>query len=183
MHIGILGGSFNPAHEGHLYISEHALKLLDKIWWLVSPQNPLKDTSITAPYEQRLVQAQQITAENNRIDVSSFEQENQIAYTHDSIEKMKQLHPEHNFYWLMGDDNLEQFHKWHRWQDIMQIIPIIVFKRGNVDIHKTRMADEFSSNYIKTPSDILDVAPPCWTFINIKPHSAASSKIRIDQAN
>ena len=115
--IGLLGGSFNPAHKGHVHISQEALKRinLDEIWWIVSPQNPLKKSSDMAPFEERLAYAQTI-AIDPRINVTNLEAQLNTRYTIDSMKGIKQNFPEKRFVWIMGADNLLQFPQWNNWE-------------------------------------------------------------------
>ena len=126
--IGLLGGSFNPAHGGHLYISQLALKRLklDHVWWLVSPGNPLKPDP--APLNLRVARARLI-AHDKRIIVTDLESRFGTRFTVDTITALRRRFPKAEFIWLMGSDNLEQFSRWRRWQDIAARIPIAVVRR------------------------------------------------------
>jgi nicotinate-nucleotide adenylyltransferase len=130
MKIGLLGGSFNPAHEGHLHISLMALKKLglDYVWWLVAPQNPLKSVAGMAPREDRFHRAR-LTADHPRILVVDAEHTLSTRYTIDTLTALKKRFPRVNFVWLMGSDNLEGFHRWRRWQDLAKLVPIAVVQR------------------------------------------------------
>src|ERR1700748_3301981 len=131
LRIGLLGGSFNPAHPGHLYVSETALKRLklDSVWWLVSPGNPLKDKSSMATLAARLESARRMAAHHPRIHVSALEQQLHTIYTIDTVEALRHRFPQVHFVWLMGSDNLEQFSHWRRWRDLALLIPIAVVQR------------------------------------------------------
>jgi nicotinate-nucleotide adenylyltransferase len=131
LRIGLLGGSFNPAHAGHLYVSETSLKRLklDSVWWLVSPGNPLKDKASMAPLAVRLDKARRMAASNPRIHVSALEQALHTIYTVDTVAALQRRFPEVHFVWLMGSDNLEQFSRWQRWRDLASRIPIAVVQR------------------------------------------------------
>ena len=131
LRIGLLGGSFNPAHAGHLYVSETALKRLklDSIWWLVSPGNPLKDRGSMAPLDARLKSARRIAARNPRIHVSALEEALHTIYTIDTVKALQRRFAGVEFVWLMGSDNLEQFSHWRRWRDLAGRIPIAVVQR------------------------------------------------------
>lgn len=131
LRIGLLGGSFNPAHAGHLYVSETALKRLklNSIWWLVSPSNPLKDRSSMAPLQTRLKSARRIAARNPRIHVSALEETLHTIYTIDTVKALQRRFAGVEFVWLMGSDNLEQFSHWRRWRDLAGRIPIAVVQR------------------------------------------------------
>ena len=128
--IGLLGGSFNPAHGGHRAISLHALRALalDEVWWLVSPGNPLKPVKGMAPFAARMASARAM-ARHAPIRPSAIEARLKTRYTADTLAKLVRLHPRNRFIWLMGADNLAQFHKWERWRDIARQVPIAVIAR------------------------------------------------------
>lgn len=128
MRIGLLGGSFDPAHGGHLYVSNIAKKALklDYVWWLVSPGNPLKPAPDALAV--RLKRAR-LLARDQRIIVTGIEQRLRTRYTIDSVTALKRRFPHVTFIWLMGSDNLEQFSRWRRWWDIAAQLPIAVVRR------------------------------------------------------
>ncbi|NIJ21697.1 nicotinate-nucleotide adenylyltransferase [Sphingomonas naasensis] len=132
--IGLLGGSFNPAHRGHRKLSLHALRALglDEVWWLVSPGNPLKPDKGMAPFGARLASARRM-ARHAPIRVSDVEQRIRTRYTADTLRKLPRLYPRHRFIWLMGADNLAQFDQWERWRDIARQVPIAVIARPGYD--------------------------------------------------
>jgi nicotinate-nucleotide adenylyltransferase len=129
--IGLLGGSFNPAHGGHLHITLYALNKLglDEVWWLVSPRNPLKSTGSLAQYEQRLQSAEGVARPYKRIKVLDIERRYNTHYSYETIDLLKSHYPGTRFVWLIGADNLAQFHRWRRWQWLLSTIPIVVFDR------------------------------------------------------
>jgi len=131
LRIGLLGGSFNPAHAGHLYVSETALKRLklDSVWWLVSPGNPLKDGAGMAPLAARLESAKRIAMCEPRIHVSALEDALHTIYTIDTVKALLRRFPKVEFVWLMGSDNLQQFSRWRRWQALARLVPIAVVQR------------------------------------------------------
>ena len=132
--IGLLGGSFNPAHRGHRRISLAAMAALglDEVWWLVSPGNPLKPARGMAPYEARFASAREQT-KGTRIKVSDFERDAGTRYTVDTIEQLKRRYPDFRFIWLMGGDTVAQFHQWRRWRDLAALVPIAVIHRPGYD--------------------------------------------------
>ena len=132
--IGLLGGSFNPAHGGHRRISLFALEALglDEIWWLVSPGNPLKPRSGMAPLEKRLRSAMAM-AGRAPIRATAIERELGTRYTVDTLRALKRRYPRHSFVWLMGSDNLAQLHLWRDWRGIARTMPIAVIARPGYD--------------------------------------------------
>jgi nicotinate-nucleotide adenylyltransferase len=125
--IGILGGSFNPAHGGHVYLAETALTRLklDYVWWLVSPGNPLKDPVDMAPFRERLASAR-FVARHPRFVVTGLERHLGTVFTADTLEILARRFPRVRFVWLMGSDNLDQFDRWWRWRDIVKTVPVAV---------------------------------------------------------
>ncbi|MFL6784908.1 MAG: nicotinate-nucleotide adenylyltransferase, partial [Sphingomicrobium sp.] len=133
--IGLLGGSFNPAHRAHRRMSLAAMEALDldEVWWLVSPGNPLKDKAEDmAPYAVRLASARDM-ARRSRIRVSEFEARAGTRYTVDTVQLLTKRHPRHRFIWLMGEDTVSQFHQWRRWRDLARMVPIAVISRPGYD--------------------------------------------------
>ena len=128
--VGLLGGSFNPAHPGHRRMSLAAMHRfqLDEIWWLVSPQNPLKPVANMAPLSARLASARAV-ARHPRIKVSAIEQSLGTRRTADTLPALKARFPQVRFLWLMGADNLQQFHRWADWRKIAREVPIVVLAR------------------------------------------------------
>ncbi|HEX4178320.1 MAG TPA: nicotinate (nicotinamide) nucleotide adenylyltransferase [Rhizomicrobium sp.] len=131
LRIGLLGGSFNPAHSGHLYVSETALRRLklDSVWWLVSPGNPLKGQAGMAPFAARLKGARTLAGHHPRIHVSGLEQLLGTRYTIDTVSALERRFRHVQFVWLMGSDNLAQFSRWRHWQELACKIPIAVVQR------------------------------------------------------
>lgn len=133
--VGLLGGSFNPAHRGHRAMSLAALEELDldELWWLVSPGNPLKDSAKDmAPFEVRLASARQM-ARRSPIRVSDFEARAGTRYTIDTVRQILRRWPRHRFIWLMGEDNVAQFHQWKDWRALARTLPIAVISRPGYD--------------------------------------------------
>ena len=128
LRIGLLGGSFDPAHDGHLYVSDVARRMLklDSVWWLVSPGNPLKPQPES--FDVRLNRARLI-ARRPWLHVTGIEQQLGTRYTIDTVRALQRRFPHLTFIWLMGSDNLEQFARWRRWRDIAATIPIAVIRR------------------------------------------------------
>ncbi|HEX6740544.1 MAG TPA: nicotinate-nucleotide adenylyltransferase [Sphingomicrobium sp.] len=133
--IGLLGGSFNPAHAGHRRISLHALRALglDEVWWLVSPGNPLKEgAKDMAPFAARILSAER-HARRSRIRISDFESRNGTRYSVDTVRLLKDRYPKHDFIWLLGSDTVPNFHKWRDWRGLAREVPIAVIPRPGYD--------------------------------------------------
>jgi len=133
--IGLLGGSFNPAHSGHRRIALEAMRVLglDEVWLLVSPGNPLKEgTKDMAPFEVRFASAERI-ARGTRLRVSDFERREGTRYTADTVARLTKRHPGARFIWLMGADALRDFHKWRNWRGLARQVPIAVISRPGYD--------------------------------------------------
>lgn len=131
---GLLGGSFNPAHRGHRAITLAAIRALDldEAWWLVSPGNPLKPTAGMAPLAARLASARRQTR-RAPIRPTAIEARLGTRYTVDTIRKLQRRYTRHRFIWIMGADNLAQFHRWRDWRRIARLIPIAVVARPGYD--------------------------------------------------
>ena len=131
---GLLGGSFNPAHGGHRRITLFALRTLglDEVWWLVSPGNPLKPAEGRAPLAARVAKAQEV-AQRAPIRVTAIEREFATRFTVETLRKLVRRYPDRRFVWLMGADNLAQFHRWKNWRRIAEIMPIAVIARPGYD--------------------------------------------------
>ena len=129
--VGLLGGSFNPAHEGHLYVAEVAIRRLglDYVWFLIAPQNPLKPSAGMLPLKRRVELARALVGRHPRLVVTDLEQTIASRYTIDTIRALTCRFPDVRFVWLMGSDNLEQFHRWRRWQEIAARVDIAVVLR------------------------------------------------------
>ena len=182
--IGLLGGSFNPAHDGHLHISEVAIKRLglDYVWWLVSPQNPLKPSIGMAPLADRLAYAASKFENNRRIFVVDLERDLGTRYTIDTLTKLKRRFPQVQFVWLMGSDNLKSFRRWRRWQDIMKTVPVAVIMRPGstlTPLHAKpaqRLAGKRCDATSLRRRGRLQV--PCLTVIDGPRNASSSTKIR-----
>jgi len=182
--VGLLGGSFNPAHDGHRHVSLMALRILnlDRVWWIVSPQNPLKPTKGMAPFEDRLAAAGKLVASEPRILVADIENRLGTRHTAATLRRLKRQFPKVRFVWLMGADNLIQISKWKDWTTIFGSVPIAVFARPSYCMRAmsspaARRFAEFrvSSRKIR---GLATREPPAWAFLWIKPHVASSTEIR-----
>lgn len=158
--IGILGGSFNPPHIGHLHISLTALKKfkLSKIIWLVTPCNPLKPMSIYDTLEVRVAKCKEITkAFKNKISVLDIEKDFRNYYSSNSIKEITRCHPDITFYWIIGCDNLINIHKWQKWQNIFKQTKVIVCERSMLSLkaQNTKVIFNFHPQHIVN-SNIID---------------------------
>ena len=182
--IGILGGSFNPAHEGHLHVSQLALEKLklDELWWLVSPQNPLKPVDGMAGFDERMDQARVIAARDGRIIVSDFEKISDTTYSIDTITALKAAYPDVSFVWVMGADNLRQMPRWQGWQKIFRSIPIAVFPRAPHSLRALngRAARRFAGAMIdpKNASRLAGRRTPAWVMLQAPLHGQSATRLR-----
>ncbi len=182
--VGILGGSFNPAHRGHLHISRLARRRLglDRIWWMVSPQNPLKAPDATAPMGARLAEARMVANADPHIVVTDIEARLGTRYTADTLAALKRRMPRARFVWLMGADNLIQFPAWHQWDIIMTTMPVAVLARPNYSLKA--MAGKVAQRYAdyrlrpEASHSLPDRCPPAWIFIAGPTDSASATAIR-----
>ncbi len=183
--IGLLGGSFNPAHAGHINISNTVRKALqlDQIWWLVSPQNPLKSTDDMMSFEARYQSAENLI-KHNKIIVSDIEKVFKTRYTIDTIKKLKQRFPHIDFVWIIGADNLVNFHKWKNWQQIFALIKVIVYDRGTYSYKALSSITANKFNYAKIKAGgLAEAHPPSWSFLRMKIHPHSATLIRTTKKN
>jgi nicotinate-nucleotide adenylyltransferase len=183
--IGLLGGSFNPAHAGHRHISLMALKRLrlDEVWWLVSPQNPLKPTDGMAPFGERLAGARGL-AGHPRIRVTGIEAGLRTTYTAETLQRLARRLPRLRFIWLMGADNLVQIHQWRDWQQIFHTVAVAIFARPSYCLRAlaSRAAHRFARNRVPESASgtIRRQGPPAWVFLvgPLSPLSATAIRAR-----
>ena len=180
MVVGLLGGSFDPAHEGHVHITHEALKriALDRVWWLVTPGNPLKARQ-PAPMADRLVRARAVM-HDPRVVVTGLEEALGTRTTADTIDRLRAIYPGVHFVWLMGADNLVQFHKWGRWRDILRSVPVGVLARpgAGVAARLSVAARAFKVHQVSRGEGLGNRKPPVWCFVNLPLNAASSSAIR-----
>ncbi len=187
--IGLLGGSFNPAHDGHLHISNLALKHLnlDCIWWMVSPQNPLKSVDGMASLDQRMEKACEV-AVNSNIIITDIERELGTQYTSNTLPLIQKMFPESHFVWLMGADNLTQIEKWHQWETIFKTLPVAIFARPAyfIDAENVKLIEQFSlfQALEAEASTLVDMKPPAWIFLKtpLNPESATEIRSRANES-
>ncbi len=180
--IGLLGGSFDPPHRGHVHITREALKLfrLDQVWWLVSPGNPLKAEG-PAPLARRMAAARAIM-QHPRVRISDFEALAGTRYTAETLQALKARYPALRFVWLMGADNLAQLHRWQDWRWIIENVPIGVLARPGQRISaRLSVAANCYERYRLRGRDaalLARLAPPAWCFVNLPMVDLSSSAIR-----
>jgi nicotinate-nucleotide adenylyltransferase len=183
MAVGLFGGSFNPPHAGHVLLAEIALRRLqlDQLWWIVTPGNPLKSLKELMPLKDRLAACEKL-AEDPRIKVTAFEAAHRIRYTQDTLKLVKSRNPDVHFVWLMGADNLKNFHQWQNWQRIATTFPLAVIDRPGATLSyiSSKMAKTF--DYARVDEDdaprLARMKAPAWTFIHGPRSSLSSSAIR-----
>lgn len=131
MRIGLLGGSFNPPHEGHMHIARLAMAKfgLDFVWWIVTPQNPLKQARGMAPYEERFAKVQNMTARHPRMMATHLERDMGTTYTYETVTGLKKSFPQTQFLWICGMDNALIFHRWDSWRALVDKMPIVFIAR------------------------------------------------------
>lgn len=178
--IGLLGGSFNPAHEGHLHITEEAIKRLklDAVWWLVAPQNPLKEP--TKNYEARFASAQKMASGHTKILVSDIEMRAKTFYSIDTLTLLESRFPGTRFIWLMGADNLAELHRWKKWHKFLMGIPVAVFDRAPYSYTAAASkAYQRMRRFLLKNNGIKPVLkPPALLYIHMRRHSASSTALR-----
>jgi nicotinate-nucleotide adenylyltransferase len=180
--IGLLGGSFDPPHAGHVHITRTALTRfgLDRVWWLVSPGNPLK-TQGPRPLAERM-QAARAMMRHPRVEVTDIEAGLGTRYTASTLAALQHLYPRTRFVWLMGADNLAQFHQWQDWRGIMESVPVGVLARPGqrISARLSKAAQIYHAHRLPASSSrLLGVsAPPCWCFVNLPMREDSSSAIR-----
>ena len=180
--IGLLGGSFDPAHAGHAHITREALKRfgLDRVWWLVSPGNPLKNHG-PAPMAERLAAARAVMR-HPRVVVSDIEARLGTRATADTLAALQQAYPRVRFVWLMGADNLAQFHLWQDWRGILARGPVGVLARPGqrISARMSVVARIYAPYRIPGRQSRLlgRASPPAWCFVNVPMVDISSSAIR-----
>ena len=188
MTIGLFGGSFNPPHQGHVLVSETALKRgnFDRIWWLVSPGNPLKDTNELESLATRVRKCQQLVT-HPKMQITAFEAKYKLRYTEETLALLQRLRPRINFVWLMGADNLKNFHQWQNWRKIAEMMPIMIVDRPGFTLSylSAQAAIALSKYRIdETDAELLSrLKPPAWCFVHAPRSSLSSTAIRNMQNN
>ena len=186
--IGLLGGSFNPAHRGHRRISLAAMAALglDEVWWLVSPGNPLKPAKGMAPFETRLGSAR-AQARRSRIRVSDFERRAGTRYTVDTLAALRRRHPNVRFIWLMGGDTVAQFPQWRKWRELAAMVPIAVIRRPGYDGQaRAGRAMGWLRWFVRPSSQAkrwTRWSAPAITFLRLPPDPTSATRLRARNPN
>lgn len=178
--IGLLGGSFNPAHDGHLHVAETALRRLklDAVWWIVARGNPLK--SVHGDHEERLDSARRV-ARGHRQRVSDVETKLGLTYSIDTIRVLKVRAPSARFVWLMGADTIVDFHRWKAWREVGMSLPIAVVARPGTRMSKaTPFRRRFAAAYVPEAgaARLANLSAPAWTYLRAREHAVSSTALR-----
>jgi nicotinate-nucleotide adenylyltransferase len=183
LRVGLFGGSFNPAHGAHRAASLLALHRLrlDRVWWLVTPGNPLKNNSDLPGFEERVAFARAV-ARHPRIDVTAFEADHGVRYSYETVRLLTRRLPRVRFVWIMGADNLARFHHWQRWREIADLVPIAVVDRMGDSLAATasRAAQALGRHRIEESDAPLlaTLSPPAWVFLHGLKSPVSSTQIR-----
>ena len=181
--IGVMGGSFNPPHEGHVVVARTALKRLhlDRLWWLVTPGNPLKSRDGLAPVEERMAAARALISDP-RMVMTAFERELGTSFTAATLEFLVTRYPTAKFVWVMGADNLATFHRWQHWRSIASAMPFAVVDRPGWHLTPLYAPAARALACSRVPerdaADLINQAPPAWTFLTARLSALSSSALR-----
>lgn len=183
MRVGLFGGSFNPPHEGHVHVAEQALRRLrlHQVWWLVTPGNPLKDHSELAPLADRIAACEAMTADP-AMKITACEAMMPTRFTADTLKQIAERNRQADFVWIMGADNLGQFHRWQRWRDIAARMPLVVVDRpGSTMALHSALAAQALARYRIDEADAAELPglpAPAWTFLHGPRNSLSSTALR-----
>jgi nicotinate-nucleotide adenylyltransferase len=183
MRIGLFGGTFDPPHQAHLDATLLAMKRLklDRVWWLVTPGNPLKNTSHLAPLAERLAAARALT-HHPRIDVTGLEAVINTRYSFDTISWLIKRCPRVQFVWIMGADNLRHFHRWQKWRGIAELIPMVVVDRPGPSLYASGSTAGQALARFRIPESAAASLPgrraPAWAFLHGLKSGLSSTALR-----
>jgi nicotinate-nucleotide adenylyltransferase len=183
MRIGLFGGTFDPPHAAHRAVSLIAMKRLglDRVWWLVTPGNPLKDTRGLAPLDERIAAARAL-ADHPRIDVTGVEAEIGARYTYDTLHYLVGRCPSVHFVWIMGADNLRSFHRWQNWRGIADLVPMAVVDRLGPSLYATAGVAGQALGRARIPEiqakSLARRRPPAWVYLHGLKSPLSSTALR-----
>jgi len=186
MRVGLFGGSFNPAHEGHAHVAETAMRRLelDRVIWLVSPQNPLKSKHETRPVAERMAQARR-WARGSGMIVSDAETRLGSQYTIDTLRVLRARYPGVKFVWVMGADSLATFHRWRGWTQIMREVPVAVISRPWITLKARTSPAARRFAFARWPASaaatLPDATAPAWVYLTGPLNFASSTALRSRQ--
>lgn len=186
--VGLLGGSFNPAHGGHRHVADLALRVLrlDQVWLLVSPQNPLKPSAGMAPQAVRVAGARRVLGRHPRLVATGMETALGTRFTADTLGRLAARFPHVRFVWLMGADNLAQMTRWSRWKRIFAAVPIAILARSPYSRIALGTAAARAMARYRRPAgaarDLASCRPPAWVFLHTRLHPASATAIRAGAA-
>lgn len=187
MRVGLFGGSFNPAHDGHRLVAVQCLKrlALDAVWLLASPGNPLKKNDNLAPLADR-VTATRALMDHPRIAVTGFEAEHGFRYSFDTLSFLREACDGVKFVWIMGADNLAQFDRWERWRDMAELMPMAVYARPGSNLRATTSKAATALKAFRIPEieaeSLADRDPPAWVYLRGVMSRQSSTAIRAKAA-
>jgi len=187
MRIGLFGGTFDPPHAAHRAACLLAMKRigLDRVWWMVTPGNPLKDTRGLAPLEERVCAAQAL-AHHPRIDVTDLEAEIGTRYSYETVAYLVRRCPHVRFVWIMGADNLRSFHRWQRWRDITKLVPIAVIDRLGPSLYASAGVAGQALGHARIPEAAAKTlpqrTPPAWIYLHGLKSPLSSTALRAARA-
>ena len=188
MRIGLFGGSFNPAHDGHRLVALQCLRrlALDRVWILVSPGNPLKDHAELAPLASRVTAAERLM-DHPQLDVTAFEAGHSFRYTWETLDYLVAAEPGVNFVWIMGADSLLSFDRWERWEEIARTMPMAVYARPGATFRATRSKAAVALAEFRLPEDkagiLAESRPPAWVYLRGIMSAQSSTAIRKARAS
>lgn len=176
--IGLFGGSFDPAHDGHAHVADTARKrlALDRVWWLVTPQNPLKPQS--APLKERIASARKMAG--RKAAVTAFEAEHGFGYTYQTVRALKRWFPGVHFVLIVGGDSLQSFRYWRRWADVMRDVPVAIVARPGAGArsHLAKPAQVFAAARKQQHEATALTRAPAFVYLNAREHMISSTAIR-----